>query len=343
MDTMNVQTTETTETKEIRPKIIAVDFDGCLAVNKWPEIGAPIESTIQKLKSEQANGAKVILWTNRVGEPLEQAVQFCKEHGIHLDEVNKNLPEIIEAFGGDCRKIFANEYWDDRAVYMAEEDSWAAREVELACQSERASAEGTDDWDYGVACYESALRAYQSLCRDGHSGFSIQITKSILNRLVDGKCLTPIEDADDIWEDMTSDEDLKQGCRDYQCHRMSSLFKHVGSDGSVTYSDVSRVCGIDVNSPNIAFTNGLMTRLVDKIFPITLPYLPTSKKYRVFSEEFLVDPKNGDYDTVAYLYILTPEDKKIELNRYFKEENGKMVQIEKDEYEERKTKRVDKK
>lgn len=98
-----------------------------------------------------------------------------------------------------------------------------------------------------------------------------------------------------------------------------------------------------MNSPNIAFTNGLMTRLVDKIFPITLPYLPTSKKYRVFSEEFLVDPKNGDYDTVAYLYILTPEDKKIELNRYFKEENGKMVQIEKDEYEERKTKRVDKK
>ena len=260
-----------------------------------------------------------------------------------MDEVNKNLPEIIEAFGGDCRKIFANEYWDDRAVYMAEEDSWAAREVALACQSERASAEGTDDWDYGVACYESALRAYQSLCRDGHSGFSIQITKSILNRLVDGKCLTPIEDTDDVWEDMTSDEDLKQGCRDYQCHRMSSLFKHVGSDGSVAYSDVSRVCGIDANSPNIAFTNGLMTRLVDKIFPITLPYLPTSKKYRVFSEEFLVDPKNGDYDTVAYLYILTPEDKKIELNRYFKEENGKMVQIEKDEYEERKTKRVDKK
>lgn len=346
MDEMNVKAVETEKNHENvtpRPKIIAVDFDGCLAVNKWPEIGAPIESTIQKLKSEQANGTKVILWTNRVGEPLEKAVQFCKEQGIHLDEVNKNLPEIIEAFGGDCRKIFANEYWDDRAVCMAEEDSWAAREVALACQSERASAEGTDDWDYGVACYESALRAYQSLCRDGHSGFSIQITKSILNRLIDGKCLTPIEDAEDIWEDMTSDEDLKQGCRDYQCHRMSSLFKHVGSDGSVTYSDVSRVCGIDVNSPNIAFTNGLMTRLVDKIFPITLPYLPTSKKYRVFSEEFLVDSKNGDYDTVAYLYILTPEDKKIELNRYFKEENGKMVQIEKDEYEERKTKRVDKK
>ena len=28
---------------------------------------------------------------------------------------------------------------------------------------------------------------------------SIQITKSILNRLIDGKCLTPIEDDPDIW------------------------------------------------------------------------------------------------------------------------------------------------
>ena len=29
---------------------------------------------------------------------------------------NENLPDIIEAFGGDCRKIFANEYLDNRAV-----------------------------------------------------------------------------------------------------------------------------------------------------------------------------------------------------------------------------------
>ena len=103
-------------------KIIAVDFDGCLVVNKWPEVGAPIEKNINKLKAEQAEGVKVILWTNRVGEALEKAVQFCKEQGIHLDAGNENLSEIIEAFGGDCRKIFANEYWDDRAVLMSEQD-----------------------------------------------------------------------------------------------------------------------------------------------------------------------------------------------------------------------------
>ena len=103
-------------------KIIAVDFDGTLVENKWPEIGAPIEKNIAKVKAEQEAGAKIILWTNRVGEPLEKALAFCEAQGIHLDAVNKNLPEIIKAFGTDCRKIFANEYWDDRAVLMSEKD-----------------------------------------------------------------------------------------------------------------------------------------------------------------------------------------------------------------------------
>lgn len=103
-------------------KIIALDFDGCIVTNKYPEIGEPIEKNIRKLKEEQAAGAKVILWTNRRGTYLEKAVAFCNDHGINLDAVNANLPEIIEAFGGDTRKIFANEYWDDRAVLMSELD-----------------------------------------------------------------------------------------------------------------------------------------------------------------------------------------------------------------------------
>ena len=59
------------------PKIIAVDFDGTLFENAWPDVGAPIEKNINKLKAEQADGAKVILWTNRVGGALDKAVNFC--------------------------------------------------------------------------------------------------------------------------------------------------------------------------------------------------------------------------------------------------------------------------
>lgn len=68
---------------------------------------------------------------------------------------------------------------------------------------------------------------------------SIQITKSILNRLIDGKCLTPIEDDPDIWTKVEFGEN--DPIQHFQCKRMSSLFKDVAEDGTVTYSDVNRV------------------------------------------------------------------------------------------------------
>ena len=224
---------------------------------------------------------------------------------------------------------------------------WAAKEVELAIAAEKEASPGTDEWKMGAECYKSALRALWSLTRDGHSGFSIQMTKSILNRLVDGRPLTPIEDTDDVWVDITLNADGKPLFNDnkkhYQCKRMSALFKEVAEDGTVTYSDTERVNAVNVDRPDTVYHNGFTTRLIDKIFPITLPYLPSNKKFKVVRDEFLVDPKNGDYDTVGYLYILTPDGKRVELNRYFKEENGQMVQIEKAEFDERIAKRVEKK
>jgi len=100
----------------MNPKIIAVDFDGCLCTNKFPDIGDPILSTLNSAKAEQASGARLILWTCRRDDRLTAAVDWCAEQGLQLDAVNENLPDIISAFGGDTRKIFANEYWDDRAV-----------------------------------------------------------------------------------------------------------------------------------------------------------------------------------------------------------------------------------
>lgn len=102
----------------MKPKIIAVDFDGTIVTNKFPEIGELIPETVNALKIEKAQGARLILWTCRRAERLTTAVGWCAEHGIYFDAVNENLPDIIEAFGGDTRKIFANEYWDDKAVVM---------------------------------------------------------------------------------------------------------------------------------------------------------------------------------------------------------------------------------
>ena len=102
-------------------KIIAVDFDGTLCENKWPEIGTANEELIEYLRDRQKNGDKLILWTCRVDDMLRKAVEWCKEKELVFDAVNENLPEIVENFGSDTRKIFANEYIDDRNTWPLED------------------------------------------------------------------------------------------------------------------------------------------------------------------------------------------------------------------------------
>ena len=97
----------------MKSKIIAVDFDGTLCKAKWPEIGQPNEELIQYLMNEQVKGSKLILWTCRTGEKLQQAVAWCEDRGLVFNAVNENVPEIVAAFEGESRKIFANEYIDD--------------------------------------------------------------------------------------------------------------------------------------------------------------------------------------------------------------------------------------
>lgn len=96
-------------------KIIAVDFDGTLCANRWPEIGRPNLELINNLiLVKKECQVKIILWTCRRDELLKDAIDFCKIYGLEFDTVNENLPEVIEWMHGDSRKIYADWYIDDR-------------------------------------------------------------------------------------------------------------------------------------------------------------------------------------------------------------------------------------
>ena len=84
----------------------------------------------------------------------------------------------------------------------------------------------------------------------------------------------------------------------------------------------------------------MISTIINKMFPITLPYWPTEKKFEVFTEEFLTDPSNGDYDTVGVLYCIKPDATRVEINKFFTERNGQMVEISKEEYDSLKEKAV---
>lgn len=92
---------------------IAVDFDGTLCSDAFPEIGKPNQPLIDFLIKWQQEGNKVILWTCREDTLLWIAVDWCAEHGLHFDAVNENLPERISYYKNDPRKIGADYYIDD--------------------------------------------------------------------------------------------------------------------------------------------------------------------------------------------------------------------------------------
>ena len=172
---------------------------------------------------------------------------------------------------------------------------WAEREVAIACEKEN-SIKKDGEFDYGCACYESALKAFKSLCGDGHSGFS----------------------------------------------KFNFHFKQEVK--TVEYSENGRLYCVNINNPNDTYSSGLVRRIIDKMFPITMPYIP-GKPIKVYCEDFLTDKKNGDFDTIGVFYALKTENgeqKKIEINRFFREpkDNEKLifgwVEISKDEYMQRK-------
>lgn len=99
--------------------IFAVDFDGTLITgNTWPDVDGTIEKSLINylLREQKDHGSKIILNTNRTGEALEDAIMLLKSVGLEFDAINENLPEMIEAYGSDSRKISADLYIDDRAI-----------------------------------------------------------------------------------------------------------------------------------------------------------------------------------------------------------------------------------
>ncbi|MEN3322990.1 hydrolase [Mariniflexile soesokkakense] len=95
--------------------IIAVDFDGTIVEDAYPQIGKPMIFAIETLKKLQEKGHRLILWTYRSGSRLDEAVAFCEENGVHFYAVNKSFPE--ETFSNDMsRKIHADLFIDDRNI-----------------------------------------------------------------------------------------------------------------------------------------------------------------------------------------------------------------------------------
>lgn len=94
-------------------KVVAVDFDGTIVEDEFPNIGAIKQETVDRMLIEKARGSVIILWTCRGGKVLRKAIKFLNENNIPYDFINENP---LNPYGDTTRKIYAHEYWDDKAV-----------------------------------------------------------------------------------------------------------------------------------------------------------------------------------------------------------------------------------
>jgi len=94
---------------------IAVDFDGTLVTHEYPRIGKPIPFAIETLKRlSQEDHHKLILWTVREGQLLQEAIDYCQQRGLEFYAINSNYPEEALCENTAPRKITADLFIDDR-------------------------------------------------------------------------------------------------------------------------------------------------------------------------------------------------------------------------------------
>lgn len=96
-------------------EVIAIDFDGVLCENEWPNIGKPNASIIELVKQLKQQYI-IILWTCREGKDLNEAIEWCKQYNLQFDYINDNAKERIEQYHHNSRKISADYYLDDKNI-----------------------------------------------------------------------------------------------------------------------------------------------------------------------------------------------------------------------------------
>lgn len=105
--------------------IIAVDFDGILCEDKFPDIGKPKTMVIEAVKKLIDQGHEVVLWTSRTDRELDKAVIWCQRMGLNFCSINENAPSNVQQYKdkypNGTRKVYADVYIDDHNI------EWATR------------------------------------------------------------------------------------------------------------------------------------------------------------------------------------------------------------------------
>lgn len=306
-----------------KPIVIAVDFDGVLCEDCYPKIGKADDRLINEFIERRKEGDKLILWTCRRGIYLNNAIAWCRKRGLEFDAINENLPEYIEKYRGDTRKVFADIYVDDRNDYTCYLDKTNDfgnplledyyDDVDYAFKKEGFERVYSDSTTFSYEKYDEkhnyihciainikddgiyTIQSYQKSKKNSMFVYSVKLSK-IENELI---------------------------------QRRINKLSHLNM---VTGNSTNRVICVDIHSGRRYYNKFVHEKIIDVVYPTTMPNTPTKLPFKVYTEDYLYNRKNGDFDTKAILYIIKPDGTKIDVNNYYKQKGGTFKKISKFEY-----------
>ena len=94
-------------------KIVVIDFDGTIAFDSYPAVGAMKPMADVVINSWYERGHMILIDTCRTSGYQAVAEDALKEWGIKYHYINTNLPEQIALYGADCRKLSGHLRIDD--------------------------------------------------------------------------------------------------------------------------------------------------------------------------------------------------------------------------------------
>jgi len=113
--------------------ILAIDFDGTIVKDKFPEIGEPLPGAKEAINRLRHDGYTIIIWTCRKDKKLLEAIEWLVKNEIRYDYINEGCRHNISKHGGtDTRKVYADLYIDDRMLYKLptwDEIYWIVRDL----------------------------------------------------------------------------------------------------------------------------------------------------------------------------------------------------------------------
>ena len=168
------------------PKIAAIDFDGTLVEDKYPDLGGFYIEVVKRIVwLRQQEGYKLILWTCRTGKKLEEAVAYCKKYDIEFDAVNDNIIEVKSLFGENTRKIYADFYLDDKNLLITDF-------VKVGTLNETLNREVKSNWVPNL----HQKYFYPQICKGFEYGVATnEMTVADIKHIEDGECYETKEGA----------------------------------------------------------------------------------------------------------------------------------------------------